>query len=92
MTVNLNQRRAVEALRAGVPNRDVVRQLKPMQPELESRFAALLQETQENWGTERQAEGLLIEGGFGTGKSHCMEYLRHLALENNLGVTQLKPN
>lgn len=92
MTVNLNQRRAVEALRAGVPNRDVVRQLKPMQPELESRFAALLQKTKENWQADMQAEGLLIEGGFGTGKSHCMEYLRHLALENNFVCSTLVLN
>jgi hypothetical protein len=90
--LNLNQRRAVEALRAGVPNRDVVRQLKPMQPELESRFAALLQQTQRNWADGTQAEGLLIEGGFGTGKSHCMEYLRHLALENNFVCSTLVLN
>ena len=92
MTVNLNQRRAVEALRAGVPNRDVVRQLKPMQPELENRFAALLRKTQENWGSETQASGLLLEGGFGTGKSHCMEYLRHLALENHFVCSTLVLN
>ena len=92
MTVNLNQRRAVEALRAGVPNRDVVRQLKPMQPELENRFAALLQKTQENWDGGTQAPGLLLEGGFGTGKSHCIEYLRHLALENNFVCSTLVLN
>ena len=89
---DLNQRRAVEALRAGVPNRDVVRQLKPMQPELESRFAALLQETRQNWERESQTEGLLIEGEFGTGKSHCMEYLRHLALEKNFVCSTLVLN
>lgn len=92
MTTYLNQRRAVEALRAGVPNRDVVRQLKPMQPELDARFAALLEQTQENWQTGGQAEGLLLEGGFGTGKSHCMEYLRHLALENNFVCSTLVLN
>ena len=92
MNTYLNQRRAVEALRAGVPNRDVVRQLKPMQPELESRFADLLQQTQDHWQTGQQAEGLLLEGGFGTGKSHCIEYLRHLALENNFVCSTLVLN
>lgn len=92
LTASLNQRRAVEALRAGVPNRDVVRQLKPMQPELESRFTALLQETQKKWEDESQAQGLLIEGGFGTGKSHCIEYLRHLALESGFVCSTLVLN
>lgn len=91
-TVTLDQRRAVEALRAGVPNRDVVRQLKPMQPELENRFATLLQKTQQNWDDGAQATGLLLEGGFGTGKSHCMEYLRHLALESNFVCSTLVLN
>lgn len=91
-SAHLNQRRAVEALRAGVPNRDVVRQLKPMQPELERRFGALLQQTESNWQTGQQAEGLLLEGEFGTGKSHCLEYLRHLALENHFVCSTLVLN
>ncbi len=91
-TAHLNQRRAVEALRAGVPNRDVVRQLQPMQPELDSRFAAVLQQTEAGWADNRQAEGLLLEGGFGTGKSHCMEYLRHLALERKFVCSTLVLN
>ncbi len=28
-------------------------------------------------------QGMLVEGGFGTGKSHLFEYLQHLALEEN---------
>ncbi len=74
----LKQRRAVEALRAGVPNRDVVRQLPPMQRDIEERFSALLTATEAGWTEEKQAPGLLIEGDFGTGKSHWLEYLRHL--------------
>ena len=92
MISHLDQRRAVEALRAGVPNRDVVRQLKPMQPELEDRFSALLRQMEESWATGTQSEGLLLEGGFGTGKSHCMEYLRYIALENNFVCSTLVLN
>lgn len=77
----VNQRRAIEALRAGVPNRDVVRHLPPMQRDLEERFDALLHATEAGWAEEKQAPGLLIEGDFGTGKSHWLEYMRHLALE-----------
>lgn len=78
-------RRALEALRAGVPNRDVVRLLAPLQPRIESAFDNLLAGTQEAWEAGKAAPppGLIIEGGFGSGKSHLLEYLRHVALENN---------
>lgn len=74
-------RRAVEALRAGVPNRDVVRQLPPEQSDVESRFEALLQATETGWEEDKQTPGMLIAGDFGAGKSHWLEYFRHLALE-----------
>ena len=35
---SVDRLRAMEALRAGVPNRDVVRQLRPHQEEIEDRF------------------------------------------------------
>jgi hypothetical protein len=79
----VDQLRAVEALRAGVPNRDVVRQLPPMQEEIEERFQALLEATDAGWMEEKQAPGLLIEGDFGTGKSHWLEYFQHAALRSN---------
>jgi len=79
----LTCRRALEALRAGVPNRDVVRLLAPLQPEIETRFRALLDDTTNGWAEQQQAPGLLLGGGFGSGKSHQLEYFRHLALESN---------
>ena len=39
----VQQRRAIEALRAGVPNRDAVRALGSAQPHIEERFVKLLQ-------------------------------------------------
>jgi hypothetical protein len=75
--------RAVEALRAGVPNRDVVRQLPPMQDEIEERFQALLDATNAGWMEEKQVPGILLEGDFGTGKSHWLEYFQHAARESN---------
>ena len=79
----VDQLRAVEALRAGVPNRDVVRQLPPLQEEIEDRFQKLLEATDAGWMEEKQAPGLLLEGDFGTGKSHWLEYFQHVALHNN---------
>src|SRR5215210_6352668 len=79
----VEQRRAVEALRAGVPNRDVVRQLKPLQADLEERFETLLETAAASWTEEKTAPGLLLEGDFGTGKSHWLEYFQHRALESN---------
>jgi hypothetical protein len=75
--------RAIEALRAGVPNRDVVRQLPPLQDEIEERFQALLEATDAGWMEEKQTPGLLLEGDFGTGKSHWLEYFQHAAHQAN---------
>lgn len=74
-------RRAIEALRAGVPNSDVVVALGCTQPEIEEKFKGYLQEIKASSHDSSLSRGLLIQGGFGTGKSHLLEYLMHLALE-----------
>jgi len=79
----IDRRRAIEALRAGVPNRDVVRLLPPDQPSLDEKFQTLMAEAEHGLAEGRQPQGLLLEGDFGTGKSHWLEYFRHLALENH---------
>jgi hypothetical protein len=75
----VRQRRAIEALRSGVPNRDAVRELGSAQLAIEERFRALLDELRRGG----QPRGLLIRGDFGSGKSHLIEYLHHLALTEN---------
>jgi len=75
--------RAVEALRAGVPNRDVVRYLPPMQTSVERAFGALLNAAGESLTRGKPATGLLLAGDFGAGKSHWLDYLRHRAFEEN---------
>jgi len=76
-------RRAIEALRAGVPNRDAVRALGCSQPHIEEKFREQLAACREGAERIEQARGLLIAGDFGTGKSHLLEHLHHLALEQN---------
>lgn len=88
----VEQRRAVEALRAGVPNRDVVRQLPPMQDDVEDRFDALLDAAESSWDTGKQAPGILLEGDFGTGKSHWLEHFQHVALQRNYVCSTLVLN
>jgi hypothetical protein len=75
--------RAVEALRAGVPNRDAVQALGSSQPLVETRFREMLTNLSEGFNQQSRTEGMLIAGDFGSGKSHVLEYLQHVALENN---------
>ena len=73
-------RRALEALRNGVPNRDAVRVLGCGQVEAERRFEEQLGAVPATFTDGGQAPGTLVSGGFGTGKSHLLEYLQHVAL------------
>lgn len=82
-TVSL--RRTIEALRSGVPNRDAVRELGSSQQHIEQRFAELLNEIQ----AERGNRGFLIGGDFGTGKSHLLEYLQHVALDRRFVASKV---
>lgn len=76
-------RRAIEAVRAGVPNRDAVRALGCSQPHIEEKFQQGLGECRELAEQGKQARSLLVAGDFGAGKSHLLEHLHHLAIEQN---------
>jgi P-loop Domain of unknown function (DUF2791) len=77
--LSVERRRALEALRAGVPNRDAVMVLGSLQQGVEDRFSQLIEAVQAL--PEGPAPGgMLIGGGFGSGKSHVLEHLAHLAL------------
>ena len=75
----IQDRRAIEALRSGVPNRDAVRVLGSSQAEIEQQFRRQLLAELQTAAT--RAKGLLLRGGFGSGKSHLLEYFQHVALE-----------
>jgi hypothetical protein len=79
----IQNRRAIEAMRAGVPNRDVVRIMGSSQHKLERAFIKQLDEVPANFLSGLQSPGMLIAGDFGAGKSHLLEYMQHLALERN---------
>src|SRR5712692_7760730 len=73
-------RRAIEALRAGVPNRDAVLALGCAHPDIEEAFRAQLSAAQESGTAGTSPAGFLVAGGFGAGKSHLLRYLQHVAL------------
>src|SRR3990172_7124635 len=81
----VQDRRAIEALRSGVPNRDAVRVLGSSQKEIEERFADQLAAIR-NGGA---AGGLLVRGGFGSGKSHLLEDLQHVARTERFVVSKI---
>lgn len=76
------RRRAVEALRSGVPSWDAVSELGSGQGEVEDRFTALLDAAEGG-----AAGGLLLGAGFGAGKSHVLTHLSALALERGFAVS-----
>jgi hypothetical protein len=80
----IQARRVIEALRAGVPNRDAVRLLSSQQPQVEARFRRQLGALAEDAPAGRPTPGLLVAGDFGAGKSHLLEYLKHVALDEHM--------
>ena len=76
----LSCRRALEALRNGVPNREAVHLLGCTQPQAETEFQALLRQASDSAAPPTGALGMLVSGDFGTGKSHLLAHFEHRAL------------
>ena len=76
----LSCRRALEALRNGVPNRDAVEILGCNQPQAEGDFTDLLTRVTDAENPPTSALGMLVSGDFGAGKSHFLTHLEHQAL------------
>lgn len=82
-------RRALEALRNGVPNRQAVGVLGTNQPEVEARFQERLEAVGGSVREGRQVPGILVAGGFGAGKSHLLDYLDHQASSRNFVTSRV---
>jgi hypothetical protein len=85
----LRSRRAIEALRNGVPSRDAVLSLGCNQPAIEKRFGDLLARAKIEARAGRGVQGFLLRGDFGTGKSHVLEYLKHQALQEGFVCSKI---
>ena len=83
--MTLDARIAIEALRAGVPNRAAVRLMRTEEPGLEQQFDEQLHDA---WAAKPRP-GLGIAGGFGSGKSHFLGYLAEVARAQNFVVSRV---
>jgi len=83
----LSRRRAVEALRSGVPNADAVAALGSGQSEIEDRFVGLLEQARSPRGSRAGRAAMLLGAGFGAGKSHLLRHLGHLASTDGFVVS-----
>jgi hypothetical protein len=86
--IRVQRRRALEALRAGVPNRDAVMVLGSLQVGVEDRFSQLL-DSVGALPSGPAPGGMLVGGGFGAGKSHVLEHLAHVALSRGFVVSKV---
>ena len=83
----LARRRAIEALRSGVPNADAVIALGSGQSDIEDRFASLLEVVTQPGNGRRGRGSMLLGAGFGQGKSHLLTHLGHLAMSAGFVVS-----
>lgn len=74
-------RRALEALRNGVPNKQAVELLGSNQVKAQERFSEMLDQAANQDNPPHRGTGMLVSGDFGTGKSHLLSHLEHEALE-----------
>ena len=79
-------RKIIEALRTGVPTREVADLLGGGQLELENRYKELL--AAKRRGIKTPTNGFVCFGGFGTGKSHTLEVFSKVALDSNCVVSR----
>ena len=85
----LAERRSIEALRAGVPNGSAVRELGTDQKAIESKFLDSLSELAAERSAGRQLPGFMVQGEFGTGKSHLLEWLQHISLQAGFACSKI---
>ena len=85
----LDLRRAIEALRNGVPSGAAVRKMGCSQPRIERAFKQMLNEAATTNSTGSNIQGLLISGDFGAGKSHLLAHLEQIALSNNFACSKV---
>jgi P-loop Domain of unknown function (DUF2791) len=88
----MDARTAIEALRAGVPNRAAIRQMGTEQTDIEHAFETALAAAWPDTGrapAEIALAGLGMAGGFGTGKSHLLGYLAEVARQQGFVVSRV---
>ncbi len=82
-------RSAIEALRAGVPNRAAIRLLGSDDETLRQDFSRRLGLCAAALRDGGRVDGILLSGEFGAGKSHQLGYLAELALQERFATSLL---
>jgi hypothetical protein len=88
------ERRAIEALRAGVPNRAAVRLMGATSQAISEQFDVTLRSARGSLsggfpGSTGSGAWQIIEGGFGAGKTHLLGYLQEQALQQGFIVSRV---
>lgn len=85
------ERRAIEALRAGVPNRAAVRLMGATSQAISQQFDTTLRAARAGLSQDRPVDRAwqIVEGGFGSGKTHLLSYLQEQALQQDFVVSRL---
>ena len=86
---SLTCRRALEALRNGVPNKQAVELLGDSQSEAHTRFSELLERVSDPETCPSAGLGMLVAGNFGSGKSHLLSHLEHEALNRGFVASRI---
>lgn len=89
LTESFSARRAVEALRTGIPNRSAVDFLGPGQPVVMDAFRQLLEKAGKSKDLSPGNSGFFIEGDFGSGKSHTLKWLQSYALRHGFACSKI---
>ena len=87
--MSLDARIAIEALRAGVPNRTAIRLLGNEHSLIEHTFDQVLLHAWADDPGGTGSAGMGIAGGFGTGKSHLLGYLAEVARSQRFVVSRV---
>ena len=85
--MTIEARTAIEALRAGVPNRAAIRRMGSEQTGIEHAFEAALASAWADGGPS--CAGIGLAGGFGAGKSHMLGYLAEVARQQGFVVSRV---
>ena len=82
---DFNARHIIEALRSGVPSREVGDYFSEARPGMRAKIASRLQAARE----ENKSGGMIFKGKYGEGKTHMLHTAFTMAAENNMVVSMV---
>ena len=89
MTASFEARKAIESLRAGVPNLYAVAALGVRDSEIIQAFDRSCEVLVEQPDAPAAKSGFFIEGNFGSGKSHTLRHLQALSAQRSIASSSL---